>query len=88
MPVEVDRHDRAGALRNRTPHKCRIDIQCIRLDIDEHRPRPEVLDNVHCGAKRHWSGDHFMARADCLTPQAQRAWHLSPNLRPVRRMHR
>jgi hypothetical protein len=62
MPVEMDGKN---ALRSRPGGALdsgRIDAERIGLDVDEHRPRAEMLDDVGRRTKRHRGGDHLVAR--------------------------
>ena len=40
LPREVDRHDRACAIRDGTFDRGRIQVERRRIDVREHRPRP------------------------------------------------
>jgi hypothetical protein len=52
-------------------HLVQVDIQCVRVDIDEHRASADMLDHIGRGAKGHRRCQHRVARADPQRLQAQ-----------------
>ena len=64
MAGVVDGKDRPGPGRDRRRNPLGIDVQGIRLDVDQDGPGSDVLDHVDRGAKRHRGRDDLVARAD------------------------
>ncbi len=60
----VDGQNRPGARRDGPGHGDGIDVEGVRLDIDQHGPRAHVLDHVHRGGEGERGGDHLGAGPD------------------------
>src|SRR6266545_3939660 len=60
--VEVDRDDRARALRDRRLEQFRIDVPRLREDVDENRSRARVRDGLCRRDERVRGCDHLFAR--------------------------
>ena len=66
MAVQVNRKD--GFDRRVDTYRrfklFRVDVQGVLLYVDQHRLRPDVLDDMDAGGERHRCADHLVARAD------------------------
>ena len=70
MHVKVYRDDgfdsdtAVSSLRQSVANLIEVEQECLRLDIHQQGTRSRMLDRVHRGTKRHWSGDHRISRTD------------------------
>jgi hypothetical protein len=60
----MDREDGAGARRDRPRDGVLVQVEGVRPDIDEHRPRPEAHDGVGGGDEGEGRQDHLVAGAE------------------------
>ncbi len=64
LPVDVHRHDRLRARRDRARNLRHVEIVSMRIDIDEHRPRAEPRDTTPGRKKAERRRDDLAAGAD------------------------
>ena len=64
MARVMNRHDRARPRRQRRLDAFRIDVERVGADVDHHRPRADVLDDVRGRAEGHRRHDHLVAGTD------------------------
>src|SRR5690606_27605363 len=62
MTCVVDRHDDLGARRDGCSRCLWVHTQRVVLDVDQHRPRSYMFDNVGCGGEGQSRDDHFVNR--------------------------
>lgn len=67
----VDWQNRACARRDGLRALLRVDVERVRLDIDQDRRRANMLDDVDRGAEGHRRGDDFVAGADVQRRQRE-----------------
>jgi hypothetical protein len=61
---KVHRDDGLGARRNGRFDLLRIDVQRVRLDVDEHGSSTDMLDHVDRCGERERRADHLVTRTD------------------------
>src|SRR5262245_43355613 len=71
LPIQVHRDDRFRPLRDGGFDDLRVDIERLRIDVDEHRPRTGVADRRYRRDKREWNGDDLVAWADVRGEQRE-----------------
>jgi hypothetical protein len=62
--IQMDGNDRAGARRDRSGHRRRVDVEGERIDVDETRRRAKTHDRPRCREERERRGDHLVAGTD------------------------
>ena len=73
VAVEVHRHDRHGARRDRRRDRVRVEAEAARLDVDEDRLGADQAHGVRGGGERERRHDDLVARPDAQRQQRQRA---------------
>jgi hypothetical protein len=67
---QVDRHQSAGARRDRVLDALGIDVEGVEIDVREHFPRPHDPDGLGRREEREGRGDDFIARLHSQSPKA------------------
>ena len=68
---KVDRHDRFGFRTDRFLHRLRIDIERVRLAVDQHRTRAQIMNHFSGRRERHRRNQDFVAGFDADRVQRQ-----------------
>jgi hypothetical protein len=75
MAGVVHRHHSGRSVRARFTHRRRkrnrIDVQGARINVDQHRARSDVLNDVHGGAEGHRAREHAVPRSNSHRQQRQ-----------------
>ena len=71
LPKQIDGNHSARPRGDGRRDLCRIDVECRRIDVDEHRRRPGIVDRARGREEGERRCDYFVAAADIEGPQGQ-----------------
>ena len=66
-----DSPSRPAFVLKKIAHAQRIDVHCLRIDVDQQRPGPDQTDRLRSGEKGPWRHDDAIPRANAQGAQGQ-----------------